>query len=78
MIARFKMLNCLVCLPSWPSSSLTDLADYVLLLVSTVFAVVKRPFLVLRVTIPYLVLLLLFAAFVMWNGSVVLGLLLSF
>lgn len=33
----------------------------------------RSPSLALRVTMPYLILLALFAGFVLWNGSVVLG-----
>lgn len=36
-------------------------------------AVLRKPALVLKVALPYLVLILLFSAFVAWNGSVVLG-----
>ncbi|KAH8730073.1 alpha-2-glucosyltransferase Alg10 [Phaeosphaeriaceae sp. PMI808] len=47
--------------------------DYVLLIISVIFAALRKPVLVLRVASPYLVLLGLFAGFVFWNGSVVLG-----
>lgn len=47
--------------------------DYAMLLISIGIAALSKPILVLRVVIPYLTLLFLFAAFVAWNGSVVLG-----
>ncbi|KAL6707907.1 glucosyltransferase [Coniothyrium glycines] len=47
--------------------------DYVLFFLSLSLAALKRPILVLKAVLPYLVLLVLFAGFVAWNGSVVLG-----
>ncbi|KAF2127264.1 glycosyltransferase family 59 protein [Dothidotthia symphoricarpi CBS 119687] len=47
--------------------------DYVLLVLSTAIVAVRKPLLVLQVAVPYFVLLILFAGFVAWNGSVVLG-----
>jgi alpha-1,2-glucosyltransferase len=44
-----------------------------LLLITVVLSVLRKPLLVLRVAFPYLILLGLFAGFVVWNGSVVLG-----
>jgi alpha-1,2-glucosyltransferase len=44
-----------------------------MLLLSVVIAALNKPLLVLRVALPYLVLLGLFTGFVVWNGSVVLG-----
>lgn len=49
------------------------MSDYVVLLLSIGLAALRKPFVVLRVALPYLVLLILFAGFVAWNGSVVLG-----
>ena len=49
------------------------LLDVVLFLISTVVAALSKPLLVLKVAIPYAILLVLFAGFVAWNGSVVLG-----
>lgn len=49
------------------------MTDYVLLPISLALAALRSPLLVLRVAIPYLVLLALFVGFVLWNGSVVLG-----
>lgn len=48
-------------------------ADYVFLLLSLPLAAVRNLVLVARATVPYVVLLFLFAGFVAWNGSVVLG-----
>jgi alpha-1,2-glucosyltransferase len=45
----------------------------VLLLLTVVLSALKKPLLVLQVASPYLILLGLFAGFVVWNGSVVLG-----
>ncbi|KAF1839184.1 hypothetical protein BDW02DRAFT_230405 [Decorospora gaudefroyi] len=47
--------------------------DIVLFLTSIVVAAMRRPLVILKVAIPYITLLLLFAGFVAWNGSVVLG-----
>ncbi|KAF2035367.1 hypothetical protein EK21DRAFT_54280 [Setomelanomma holmii] len=47
--------------------------DYALLLLSVALAALGKPLLVLRVALSYVVLLGLFAGFVVWNGSVVLG-----
>lgn len=49
------------------------LLDIVLFLISAVVAALSKPLLVLKVAIPYAILLILFAGFVVWNGSVVLG-----
>lgn len=48
-------------------------SDYVLFMVSTVIAALRKPFLVAKVISPFMVLLSLFSAFVAWNGGVVLG-----
>ena len=40
---------------------------------SVVVAAIRKPLVVLKVVVPYLTLLVLFAGFVAWNGSVVLG-----
>jgi alpha-1,2-glucosyltransferase len=40
---------------------------------SLIVAALRKPLIVLKVAIPYLTLLVLFAGFVVWNGSVVLG-----
>ncbi|KAH7094651.1 DIE2/ALG10 family-domain-containing protein [Paraphoma chrysanthemicola] len=50
-----------------------EIQDYVFLLFSVAIAALRSPLLVLRVALPYLVLLGLFAGFVAWNGTVVLG-----
>ncbi|KAH4412410.1 alpha-1,2-glucosyltransferase [Parastagonospora nodorum] len=50
-----------------------SLQDYGLLVVTVAIAAMRSPVLVLQVASPYLVLLVLFASFVIWNGSVVLG-----
>lgn len=47
--------------------------DYVFLFVSLPIAALRNLVLVARAAIPYVVLLSLFAGFVIWNGSVVLG-----
>jgi alpha-1,2-glucosyltransferase len=47
--------------------------DYLLLLTTVLLAAVRKPFIVMRVALPYLALLGLFAGFVAWNGGVVLG-----
>ncbi|KAF2872467.1 DIE2/ALG10 family-domain-containing protein [Massariosphaeria phaeospora] len=47
--------------------------DYFFFFLSIGLAVLKRPLLVVRVALPYLTLLVIFAAFVIWNGGVVLG-----
>ncbi|KAH7389490.1 alpha-2-glucosyltransferase Alg10 [Phaeosphaeria sp. MPI-PUGE-AT-0046c] len=64
----------------WKDGSVHDCAvgdaafqDYVFLPISLALAALRTPLLVLRVTVPYLILLALFAGFVLWNGSVVLG-----
>jgi alpha-1,2-glucosyltransferase len=44
-----------------------------MLLLTTAIAALGSPFKVLRAVVPYIVLLVLFAGFVGWNGSVVLG-----
>jgi alpha-1,2-glucosyltransferase len=49
------------------------LPDYGLLLLTVVISALRKPLLVLQVALPYLILLGLFAGFVLWNGSVVLG-----
>lgn len=38
-----------------------------------IVAALRKPLLVLRVAVPYVIILALFAGFVVWNGSVVLG-----
>jgi alpha-1,2-glucosyltransferase len=50
-----------------------DLSDYVIFVASVVVAAFRKPFLVLKVSLPYIVLLSLFGAFVALNGGVVLG-----
>ncbi|KAF3039175.1 glucosyltransferase [Didymella heteroderae] len=49
------------------------ISDAVMLLLTTAIAALRYPLKVLRAIIPYVVLLVLFAGFVAWNGSVVLG-----
>jgi alpha-1,2-glucosyltransferase len=44
-----------------------------MLLLTTAIAALGSPLKVLRAVIPYAILLVLFAGFVAWNGSVVLG-----
>ncbi|KAF3052505.1 glucosyltransferase [Didymella keratinophila] len=48
-------------------------SDAFVLLLTTAIATLGSPFKVLRAVIPYVILLVLFAGFVAWNGSVVLG-----
>ncbi|KAJ4333816.1 glucosyltransferase [Didymella glomerata] len=48
-------------------------SDAIMLLLTTASAALGSPFKVLRAVVPYIVLLILFAGFVGWNGSVVLG-----
>lgn len=48
-------------------------SDYAYLLISILLAALRKPLVILKVTIPYIILLALFASFVAWNGSVVLG-----
>ena len=50
-----------------------ETADYMLLLLTVGLAALERPLLVLRVVMPYVILLALFGGFVAWNGGVVLG-----
>jgi alpha-1,2-glucosyltransferase len=45
----------------------------VLLLLTVAISALRKPLLVLQVAYPYLILLVIFAGFVVWNGSVVLG-----
>lgn len=47
--------------------------DVILLVLSLVIATLQKPLVVIKVVLPYIVLLILFAGFVVWNGSVVLG-----
>ncbi|KAF1921971.1 DIE2/ALG10 family-domain-containing protein [Ampelomyces quisqualis] len=47
--------------------------DYAILLLTVAIAVIRKPLSIIRTTLPYLMLLALFASFVIWNGSVVLG-----
>jgi alpha-1,2-glucosyltransferase len=49
------------------------MTDYLLLLTTVLLAAVRKPFIVLRASLPYLALFGLFAGFVAWNGGVVLG-----
>ncbi|KAI8934089.1 hypothetical protein NX059_008851 [Plenodomus lindquistii] len=65
---------------SWSEGLVYDCAfqeagpqDYILFALSLVMAILRRPVLVLRTALPYIALLVLFAGFVFWNGSVVLG-----
>jgi alpha-1,2-glucosyltransferase len=50
-----------------------DLLDVVVFVLSLVIAALRKPLLVLKVASPYITLLVMFAGFVAWNGSVVLG-----
>ncbi|KAF1940815.1 hypothetical protein EJ02DRAFT_379113 [Clathrospora elynae] len=47
--------------------------DYMLFLVSVAISACKNPMRVIRVAMPYISLVMIFAGFVAWNGSVVLG-----
>ncbi|KAL5120186.1 glucosyltransferase [Pleosporales sp. CAS-2024a] len=65
---------------SWTHGVIHDIAlqnadhqDYALVLVTIAVAAIRSPLLVLKAVVPYLILLGLFASFVVWNGSVVLG-----
>ncbi|CBX91949.1 hypothetical protein IAQ61_000156 [Plenodomus lingam] len=65
---------------SWSEGSVYDCPlqeagpqDCVLFGLSLVTATIRKPVLILRVVLPYIALLSLFAGFVLWNGSVVLG-----
>ncbi|KAH9876326.1 hypothetical protein J1614_004205 [Plenodomus biglobosus] len=65
---------------SWSEGSIYDCAlqdagpqDYILFVLSFITTALRKPILVLRVALPYIVLLILFTSFVLWNGSVVLG-----
>jgi len=49
------------------------LLDVIVFVTSVVIAAIRKPLVVLKVVIPYIILLILFAGFVVWNGSVVLG-----
>jgi alpha-1,2-glucosyltransferase len=52
---------------------MTDIADFVLCVVSIAVATITHPLLILKSLIPYLALLISFALFIFWNGGVVLG-----
>ncbi|RYO32574.1 hypothetical protein AA0113_g8898 [Alternaria arborescens] len=65
---------------SWNDGAIYDshvqdagLHDVVMFLLSVVVAALRKPLVVLKVTLPYITLLFLFTGFVIWNGSVVLG-----
>ncbi|KAI1537668.1 alpha-12 glucosyltransferase alg-10, partial [Pyrenophora tritici-repentis] len=47
--------------------------DVAMFVISVVVAAIRKPLIVLKVIVPYVILLVLFAGFVFWNGSVVLG-----
>ncbi|KAF2846343.1 glycosyltransferase family 59 protein [Plenodomus tracheiphilus IPT5] len=47
--------------------------NYILFVLSLTMAALRKPLLVLRIASPYIALLIMFAGFVIWNGSVVLG-----
>ena len=49
--------------------------DVVMFVLTIIPAVLRKPIIVLRAVVSYIVLLVLFGAFVAWNGSVVLGML---
>ncbi|KAF2269232.1 alpha-1,2 glucosyltransferas-like protein alg10 [Lojkania enalia] len=51
----------------------SSLRDCILFLLSIALAILSKPVLILRVSIPYIMLLSIFACFVAWNGGVVLG-----
>ncbi|KAF2625355.1 glycosyltransferase family 59 protein [Macroventuria anomochaeta] len=66
---------------SWSKGTIYDrslrdggllVSDAVMLLLTTAVAALSRPIRVMRSVVSYLVLLVLFAGFVIWNGSVVL------
>jgi hypothetical protein len=50
-----------------------ELLDVILLVLSLIIATLQKPLVVIKVVLPYVALLVLFAGFVVWNGSVVLG-----
>ncbi|KAL6158878.1 glucosyltransferase [Exserohilum turcicum] len=65
---------------SWATGRIVDLPiqhaelqDVIIFLASLIVAALRKPLLVLRVAVPYVIILALFAGFVVWNGSVVLG-----
>ena len=64
-----------VCEMSYTDHVSTDfcLLDVVIFLSSVAVAALRKPLLVIKVALPYIILLILFAGFVVWNGSVVLG-----
>ncbi|CAI6338577.1 unnamed protein product [Periconia digitata] len=69
-----------ICARSWEYGRIYDCPvdsagpqDFLLLTISLVIAVLAQPFSLLKVVAPYLFLVALFASFVLWNGSVVLG-----
>ncbi len=52
----------------------TDIADWIISLLSIAIAATCNPATVLRRVWPYITVAVLFAGFVLWNGGVVLGL----
>ncbi|PVI07788.1 glycosyltransferase family 59 protein [Periconia macrospinosa] len=69
-----------VCEQSWSYGRLYDCSvesaephDFLLFAMSLALVILAQPILLLKTVIPYLILIALFAGFVIWNGSVVLG-----
>ncbi|KAL1797465.1 hypothetical protein ACET3X_004071 [Alternaria dauci] len=65
---------------SWNHGAIYDchvqdagLRDVVMFVLSVVVVALRKPLVVLKVILPYIIFLVLFAGFVVWNGSVVLG-----
>ncbi|EUC50046.1 glycosyltransferase family 59 protein [Bipolaris oryzae ATCC 44560] len=65
---------------SWTTGRIVDppvqdaeIQDVIIFLASVVVAALSKPLLVIKVAVPYAIILVLFAGFVVWNGSVVLG-----
>ncbi|USP76553.1 glycosyltransferase family 59 protein [Curvularia clavata] len=56
-----------------PPAQDAEIQDVFIFLLSIVVAALSRPLLVLKVAFPYAIILVIFAGFVAWNGSVVLG-----
>lgn len=55
------------------ASALTDVTDMLFSIISLVIAALCNPMRVMRHVWPYIVVLVAFAVFVLWNGGVVLG-----
>ncbi|EUC32163.1 glycosyltransferase family 59 protein [Bipolaris zeicola 26-R-13] len=65
---------------SWATGRIIDppvqdanVQDVIIFVASVVVAALSKPLLVIKIAMPYAIILALFAGFVVWNGSVVLG-----